>query len=45
MDMDFKTLEKEISYTVVFWEKNNPERKYRIGVCIRGLPVCKPVEE
>ena len=35
----------EYSYTVVFWEKNNPERKYRIGVCIRGLPVCKPVEE
>ena len=33
MDMDFKTLEKEI------------ERLNRIGVCIRGLPVCKPVEE
>ncbi len=35
----------EFSYTVVFWEKNNAARKFRIGVCIRGLPICKPVEE
>ena len=34
----------EFSYTVVFWEKNNPAKKYKIGVCIRGLPICKPVE-
>ncbi len=34
----------EFSYTVVFWEKNNAARKYRIGVCIRGLPICKPME-
>ena len=34
----------EFSYTVVFWEKGNVERKYKIGVCIRGLPICKPVE-
>ena len=33
----------EFSYTVVFWEKNNAVRKYKIGVCIRGLPICKPV--
>ena len=44
MDMDFKTLEKEI-------ERLNrinlraTYTSYRIGVCIRGLPVCKPVEE
>ena len=34
----------EYSYTFVFWEKGHEEKKYRIGVCIRGLPVCKPVE-
>ncbi len=34
----------EFSYTVVFWEKNDTTRKYKIGVCIRGLPICKPVE-
>ncbi len=34
----------EFSYTVVFWEKDNAARKYKIGVCIRGLPICKPVE-
>lgn len=34
----------EFSYTVVFWEKNNPVKKYKIGVCIRGIPICKPVE-
>lgn len=35
----------EFSYTVVFWEKNHPEKKYKIGVCIRGIPICKPLEE
>ncbi len=34
----------EFSYTVVFWKKNDPARKFKIGVCIRGLPICKPVE-
>ena len=34
----------EFSYTVVFWEKNDPVNKYKIGVCIRGIPICKPVE-
>ena len=34
----------EFSYTVIFWEKNNPSKKYKIGVCIRGIPICKPVE-
>ena len=35
----------EFSYTVIFWEKNNAVRKYKIGVCIRGMPICKPVED
>lgn len=35
----------EFCYTIVFWEKNNTKRKYKIGVCIRGLPICKPVSE
>jgi len=35
----------EYSYSVVFWEKDNEVKKYRIGVCIRGLPICKPVED
>ena len=35
----------EFSYTVVFWEKNRSLRKYKIGVCIWGLPICKPVED
>ena len=35
----------EYCYTVVFWEKNNPDKKYKIGVCIRGLPICKPVND
>ncbi len=35
----------EYSYTIVFWEKNNDTRKYKIGVCIRGLPICKPMDD
>ncbi len=35
----------EFSYTVVFWEKNNAAKKYKIGVCIRGLPICKMAED
>jgi hypothetical protein len=31
----------EFSYTVIFWEKDHPENKYKIGVCIRGIPICK----
>ena len=34
----------EFSYTVIFWDKNDASKKYRIGVCIRGLPICKPQE-
>ena len=34
----------EFSYTIVFRKKDNSARKYKIGVCIRGLPICKPVE-
>ena len=32
----------EFSYTFVFRGKNS-DRKYMIGVCIRGLPKCKPL--
>ncbi len=35
----------EFSYTIIFWEKDNPAKKYKIGVCIIGLPICKPVEK
>ncbi len=34
----------EFSYSVVFWDKDAPTKKYKIGVCIRGLPICKPFE-
>ena len=34
----------EFSYTIVFRYKENAARKYKIGVCIRGLPICKPYE-
>ncbi len=34
----------EFSYKVTFWEKNNADRKYEIGVCVRGLPICKSVK-
>ena len=34
----------EFCYTIVFWHKNASARKYKIGVCIRGLPICKPYE-
>ena len=34
----------EFSCTCVFWEKDNDEKKYKIGVCVRGLPICKPIE-
>ncbi len=52
--MDFETLKQEMDtlnhinpkaefcYTIVFWKKGNPSEKYHIGVCIRGLPICKP---
>ena len=33
----------EFCYTIVFWSKDDSTRKYKIGVCIRGLPICKPV--
>ncbi len=33
----------EFSYTIVFWNKDDDTKKYKIGVCIRGLPICKPV--
>ncbi|MCR5095051.1 MAG: hypothetical protein K6B72_13870 [Lachnospiraceae bacterium] len=33
----------EFSCTIIFWDKNNAAKKYKIGVCIRGIPICKPV--
>ena len=35
----------EFSYTIVFRRKNDESRKYKIGVCIRGIPICKPLDE
>ena len=32
----------EFSYTIRFWRKGNRFKRYRIGVCVRGLPICKP---
>lgn len=32
----------EFSYTLVFRVKKSG-RKYKIGVCVRGLPICKPL--
>ena len=32
----------EFCYTIIFREKNCTTKKYKIGVCIRGLPICKP---
>ena len=34
----------EYSYSIEFWKKGDGTRRYRIGVCIRGLPICKPME-
>ncbi|MCR5805267.1 MAG: hypothetical protein K6G47_13520 [Clostridia bacterium] len=33
----------EFSYTFEFWSRDDASKKYRIGVCIRGLPICKPI--
>ena len=32
----------EFSYTVIFWKKGDESKRYKIGVCIRGTPICKP---
>ena len=32
----------EFSYTIVFWKKGDETKRYKIGVCIRGIPICKP---
>ncbi len=34
----------EFSYTFIFHGKEKPQ-KYKVGVCIRGFPICKPVQE
>lgn len=34
----------EYSYTIIFWHKDSTQKKYRIGVCVRGLPMLKKVD-
>ena len=34
----------EFSYTFIFHGKDKTQ-KYKVGVCVRGLPICKPVQE
>lgn len=29
----------EYCYTIVFWSKDDSKRRYKIGVCVRGLPI------
>ena len=36
-----RLLEMEKGGEIVFWSKDDSTRKYKIGVCIRGLPICK----
>lgn len=35
----------EFSYTFVFWKRFRFWKKYKIGVCLRGLPICKPLTD
>lgn len=35
----------EFSYTFVFWKRFRFWKKYKIGVCVRGLPICKPLTD
>ena len=32
----------EFSYIIRFWRRGRKGKRYRIGVCVRGLPICKP---
>ncbi len=29
----------EWCYTIEFWPKGDPEKRYKIGVCVRGAPI------
>ncbi|PHU39938.1 hypothetical protein CSX00_08500 [Pseudobutyrivibrio ruminis] len=33
----------EFSYTFIFWKRFRFWKKYKIGVCVRGLPICRPL--
>ena len=33
----------EYTYTIIFWQKGNTYKKYRIGVCVRGWPILKRI--
>ncbi|MBP5595812.1 MAG: hypothetical protein J6Y02_10565 [Pseudobutyrivibrio sp.] len=35
----------EFSYTFLFWKRFRFWKKYKIGVCVRGLPICKPLTD
>lgn len=33
----------EYAYTIEFWHRDSEEKRYRIGVCVRGEPILKKV--
>ena len=33
----------EYSYTIEFWPRGEEEKRYRIGVCVRGWPILEKV--
>ena len=33
----------EFSYKFIFWKRFRFWKKYKIGVCVRGLPICRPL--
>lgn len=35
----------EFCYTIEFWPRGEEEKRYSIGVCVRGWPVLKKVTE
>ncbi len=35
----------EYCYTIEFWPRGEEERRYRIGVCVRGWPILEKVTE
>ena len=35
----------EFSYTFIFWKRFIFWKKYKIGVCVRGLPICRPLTD
>lgn len=33
----------EYSYTIIFWHSEDTNKRYKIGVCVRGLPIVKKI--